>query len=101
MLLKSLGLIEQEAGGFRNSDLGQLCSSRSPVNLGAVSNINPFYHMCEYLPDALRDYGPQWKPALGITAQDAFGALYADPVRLRRFASLMNAMSLPQGQLIA
>jgi hypothetical protein len=44
-----------------------------------VSNINPFYHMCEYLPDALRDYAPQWQQALGITGQDAFAALYVTP----------------------
>ncbi len=33
--------------------------------------------------------------------QDAFATLYADPVRLREFAELMNAISVPQGRLIA
>jgi hypothetical protein len=101
MALLNLGLIERDGEGFRNSELGQMCSSRSPVNLGTVSSIKPFDRMFEYLPDALRDYGPQWQQAIGITGHDAFSALYADPVRLRRFAGLMNALSVPQGQLIA
>jgi ribosomal protein RSM22 (predicted rRNA methylase) len=69
--------------------------------LGAVSNIDPFYHMAEYLPDALRQNAPQWESAIGMTGHDAFSALYADPMRLREFAGLMNALSLPQGHLIA
>ena len=101
MLLASLDLVEDDQGKFRNTDLGQACSSRSAVNLGAVAKINPFYHMCEYLSDALREYSPRWQQALGTTPQNAFGALYADPVRLREFAELMNAISVPQGQLIA
>ncbi len=101
MALVHLGLVEGTSEGFRNTALGDLCSSRSPVNIGAVSNIAPFDRMSEYLPDALRDYRPQWERALGMTAGDAFGALYADPVRLSKFAELMNALSVPQGQLIA
>jgi O-methyltransferase domain/Dimerisation domain len=101
MMLVSLGLLERSEEGFRNSEVGQLCSSRSPINLGTVSHVDPFYRMYEYLPDALREYGPVWQKAIGITGRDAFTALYADPVRLRQFAGLMNALSVPQGQLIA
>jgi len=101
MALVSLDLVEHNDGLFRNSELGQFCSSRSTVNLGAVAKINPFYHMFEYLSDALREYSPRWQQALGTTPQDAFAALYADPARLREFAQLMNAFSVPQGQLIA
>ncbi len=101
MTLASLDLVVCEQGKFRNTDLGQFCSSRSAVTLGTVSNINPFYHMFEYLSDALREYSPRWQQALGTTAADAFGSLYADPARLRQFAELMNAFSVPQGQLIA
>ena len=101
MALQHLGLVEREGAGFRNTALGRLCTSRSPVDLSAVANMDPFYHMFEFLPDALREYGPQWERALGITGRDAFAALYADPVRLRRFAGLMNTLSLPQGMLIA
>jgi hypothetical protein len=101
MVLVNLGLVERDQDKFRNTDLGQFCSSRSPVQLGSVSRVNPFYHMFEYLSDALRDYSPRWQQALGTTPQDAFAALYADPARLREFADLMNAFSVPQGQLIA
>ncbi len=100
-VLVNLGLVQRDQDEYRNTDLGQFCSSRSPVNLGSVSRVNPFYHMFEYLSDALRDYSPRWQQALGTTPQDAFAALYADPVRLREFAELMNAFSVPQGQLIA
>lgn len=101
MVLVSLGFVEQDAGGFRNSELGELCSSRSAVKLGATSRINPFYAMTAHLTDALRDYSPRWQQTLGVTAADAFAALYADPTGLREFADLMNAISVPQGQLIA
>jgi hypothetical protein len=101
MTLASLDLVESAQGRFRNTELGGFCSSKASVNLSRVSNVNPFYHMCEYLSDALREYGPRWQQALGTTPTNAFASLYADPVRLREFADLMNAISIPQGQLIA
>jgi acetylserotonin N-methyltransferase len=101
MALASLDLVACERGLFRNTDLGQFCSSRSEVNLSRVSKVSPFYHMCEYLSDALREYSPRWQQALGTTAADAWVSLYADPARLREFAELMNAFSMPQGQLVA
>jgi hypothetical protein len=101
MVLVTIGLVDRDGQRLRNSELGRLCSSRSPVNLGTISKINPFYRMFEYLPDALREYSPRWQQALGTTPQNAFAALYEDPVRLREFAELMNAFSVPQGRLIA
>ena len=101
MTLVSLDLVACADGRFTNTELGEFCSSRSQVELGAMSKNAPFYHMCEYLSDALRDNSPRWQQALGTSAEDAFGSLYADPERLRDFAKLMNAMSMPQGQLIA
>ena len=101
MVLVNLELVEHEQGRFRNTEVGQFCSSRSAIKLGAVAKVNPFYHMLEYRSDALREYCPRWQQALGTSAQDAFRALYADPTRLREFAELMNAFSVPQGQLIA
>jgi acetylserotonin N-methyltransferase len=62
---------------------------------------NPFYHMWEFLGDALREYSPRWKQATGATAEEAFSALYEDPVRLRRFVALMNATNEPIGMEIA
>jgi len=101
MLLVSLGLVERDADGFRNSEAGELCSSRSAVQLGPNSRMNPFYAMAGHLTEALREYSPRWQQTLGVTAADAFAALYADPARLRDFANLMNAISVPQGHLIA
>jgi hypothetical protein len=60
-----------------------------------------FYRMCEYLPDALREYSPRWQQALGTTAAETFAALYEDPVRLRRFTQLMDSHSILQGEEIA
>jgi hypothetical protein len=101
MLLASLGLVEHDGDRFRNSAVGELCSSRSAVKLGPMSRINPFYAMTAHLTEALREYSPRWQQTLGVTAADAFAGLYADPGRLREFAELMNAISVPQGQLIA
>lgn len=69
MALASLNLVECEMGKFRNTDLGQACTSRSKVNLGAVTQMSPFDHMCEYLPDALREYSPRFQQALGARRQ--------------------------------
>ena len=101
MLMVSLGLVERDGDRFRNSEMGELCSSRSPVKLGAMSRINPFYAMTGHLTEALREYSPRWRQTLGVDAADAFAALYANPAALREFAELMNAISVPQGQLIA
>jgi O-methyltransferase domain/Dimerisation domain len=101
MVLVALDLVERHGDGFRNTELGRLCSSASGVNLGAIAQVNPFYHMFEHLTGALREYSPRWQQALGTTPQDAFRTLYADPRALREFAELMNAISVPQGRLIA
>jgi N,N-dimethyltransferase/O-methyltransferase len=101
MLLASVDLVTRDGERFRNSELGAFCTSTAPVNLTKVSNLAPFYHMFEHLTSALKDNGPQWQRALGASAQETFASLYADPVALRNFAALMNALSVPQGQLIA
>jgi hypothetical protein len=106
MHLVSLDLIERDGvekdgDRFRNSATGELCTSRSAVKLGPTSRINPFYAMTAHLTEALREYSPRWQQTLGVSAGDAFAALYADPAGLRDFAELMNAISVPQGQLIA
>lgn len=101
MALASLDLVACRNGVCENTELGRYCTSQAPVNLGAASNMRPFDHMCEYLPDAVREYGPRWQQALGAPAEDTFAALYADPVGLRHFADLMDGFSMPQGQLIA
>ena len=100
--LAHLGLVEREDGLYRNSEVGNFCTSKSPVPLEPISMMGePFYHMLEYLPDALREFSPRWQQALGTEASEVFAALYEDPARLRRFAQMMNAFSVPQGQEIA
>jgi acetylserotonin N-methyltransferase len=57
--------------------------------------------MWEFLPDAVRELSPRWQQALGAVPEEVFGALYADPARLRRFTEFLDAFGIPQGQLIA
>ena len=102
VVLAHQGLVDRDGELFKNSELGRYCSSDASVNLAGVSGfIEPFYHMFEFLPDALREYSPRWQQALGTSQADVFGALYEDPARLRQFAQFMNALSVPQGQVIA
>jgi O-methyltransferase domain/Dimerisation domain len=100
--LRVLGLVESDGDQYRNSAIGQYCSSQSSVNLGPIIGFTePFYHMFEFLPDALREYSPRWQQALGTSQKDVFGALYEDPARIRQFAAFMETLSAPQGQVIA
>jgi O-methyltransferase domain/Dimerisation domain len=99
--LRELGLLEQKADQFQNSELGNFCTSTSPVPLEAASTSTFFYHMWEFLPDAVREYSPRWQQVLGAVPDKAFGALYADPKRLRRFTEWLDAFGTPQGQVLA
>ena len=100
--LASMGLVDREGDLYCNSAVGHYCSSKASVNLSAIAGFGePFYHMFEFFPDALREYSPRWQQALGTSKEDVFGALYEDPQRLRNFAHFMNALSIPQGQQIA
>src|SRR5262245_4909082 len=104
MALDGLGLVEAGQDGFRNSALGGFCTSSSAVPLEPLSMWGwgtPFYHMWEFLPDAVREQSPRWQQALGTTAQEVFAALYEDPARLRRFTQYLQAFGTPQGQLVA
>ncbi|MGD9763996.1 MAG: methyltransferase [Candidatus Binatia bacterium] len=99
--LKSLGLLEREQDRFSNSELGAMLTAKSPVPLSGLASIDPFYHMCEYTPDAVNEYGPVWQQALGATSQEVFVALYKDREALRRFCDYMNSYSVAIGQEIA
>jgi acetylserotonin N-methyltransferase len=101
-VLRHLGLVERDGEVYRNTEVSSYCTSGSPVHLEALSMWgNPFYHMWEFLPDALREYSPRWKQAVGSTADEVFAALYEDPVRLRRFVAMMNANNEPIGMEMA
>ena len=96
--LRHLGLVERDGELYHNTEVGSYCTSQSPVPLEAISMWgNPFYHIWEFLPDALREYTPRWQQAVGAKADEVFAALYEDPARLKRFIELTSAISLPQG----
>jgi acetylserotonin N-methyltransferase len=102
--LRELGLLQQHADRFQNSDLGNFCTSTSPIPLEAASLWGvgtPFYHLWEFLPDAVRELSPRWQQVLGPVPDKAFSALYADPKRLRRFTEWLDAFGTPQGQVLA
>ncbi len=97
-----LGLVERADGRFVNTELGAHCTSKAPLNFSALTGAEiPFYHMCEFLTDAVRELAPRWMQAMGAPSNAIFEAMYADPVQLRRFAALMYLLSVPQGQLVA
>jgi len=101
-VLRNLGLVARDGDQYYNTDAGSYCTSRSAIPMEALSIFgDPFYRIWECLPDALREYSPRWKQAVGTTADEVFAALYEDPVRLRRFVALTDALGAPQGIEIA
>jgi acetylserotonin N-methyltransferase len=100
--LSELGFVERDRDEYFNSSLGAHCTSSRDATLSAFKAWGaPFYHMWEHLPDAIREYSPRWQQALGTTAEEVFGALYEDPVRLRSFTAFLHAWSAAQGQSVA
>jgi SAM-dependent methyltransferase len=96
--LRNLGLVDRDGELYSNTQFGSYCTSQSSVPLEALSMWgDPFYHMWEFLPDALREYSPRWQQAVGATADEVFAALYEDPARLKRFTEMQNAQSAPLG----
>ncbi len=103
VVLHRLGLLERNGDRYHNSELGMLLTAQSPYPMHGYAKIQTLQlpHMWEYLPDALRQYGPVWQQALGASSQEVFAALYEDPVQLREFCDYMNAYSVAIGQEIA
>ena len=102
MTLNLLGLVEREKERYRNSEMAEFLTAKSKVPLEPLSMWgDPFYHMWEFLPDALRERSPRWQQAVGTTAAETFAAIYEDPQRLRRFTQFMNAYAITIGQHIA
>ena len=94
--MNGYGLVQRDKDLYRNSELGHYCTSKAPVSLEPISMWGyPFYHMWEFLPDALREFSPRWQQAVGANAEEVFAALYADPVRLKRFVSLTSYIAYP------
>src|SRR5581483_11137119 len=101
VVLHHLELLERDGDTFWNAELGGFCTSTSPVPLNGLADLDPFLHMWELLPEAMKTYAPVWVQALGATRQDIWDTLYRDPVALRRFARYMHAYSVAIGQEIA
>ena len=101
VVLHHLELLERTGDRFGNSELGDYLTAQSPVPLNGLAALDPFPHMWEFLPEAIRTYAPVWKQALGATRQDIWDSLYKDPAELRNFAHYMNSYSVAIGQEIA
>jgi len=99
--LAQLDLVQRDNEHFQNSPVGEFLTSSSSASLAGLAGWNIFYPMWGALPDAIREFGPRWQQAHGTTAEQIFANLYKDPQSLRRFAALMSAYSLPQGQILA
>lgn len=101
VVLHRLGLVERSGDEFSNSELGAYLRADSPFHMAGLAKIEKFVRMWEYLPQALKNYGPVWVEAFGVPSQEIFVELYADPVQLRRFCDYMNSYSVAVGQEIA
>lgn len=100
--LVSCGLVEREGSLYRNSPMGKCLTASSPIPYRALGlSVKMFAPLMACLPDALREYSPRWQQAFGSTSNEIWTAMYADPIHLRQFADTMNALAIPQGQLLA
>ena len=95
--MENLGLVAREAGRYKNSELGAFVSRNNENPIRLVQQENLFYRMWEYLPDALREYSPRFEQALGTSAKEIYGELFANEARLSEFFGLMDSYSLPVG----
>lgn len=58
--LCQVGLVERDQHHYTNSALGAYLTADSPYPLHGLSMVGgAFDRMCEYLPDALREYSPR------------------------------------------
>ncbi len=99
--LVALGMLDREAGRYSNTPATDLFLDRGkPSYLGgllemASARLYPFWGR---LTDALRTGEPQNEAREG---GDFFGALYADPERLRQFLHAMTGLSAGAAAAIA
>jgi hypothetical protein len=57
--------------------------------------------MWPFLWDAMREGTPRYQQAMNASSREVWGALFADPERLRLFCRFMNAYGIPIGRQIA
>lgn len=99
--LVALGLLQRRSGKYRNApDADAFLDRAKPVYVGgllemAADRLYPFWGS---LTEALRTGAPQNEAKHG---GDMFGALYADPERLRGFLAAMTGVSMGSARAIA
>ncbi|MAM87497.1 MAG: hypothetical protein CME36_09350 [unclassified Hahellaceae] len=99
--LRVLGLVERENRQYRCSEVGLYMSEQASAPMRLIQSDNYFYRMWEYLPDALREFSPRFQQAWGVSAQEIYQSIYADPERLQQFMQLMDSYNVCIGEEIA
>ena len=91
--LVALGMLEREGGAYRNTPETDLFLDRAkPAYVGGIMEManERLYPFWGSLTEALRTGAPQNEAKGG---GDVFGAIYADPDRLRQFLQAMTGLS--------
>ena len=99
--LVALGMLEREDGRYRNTPATDLFLDRAkPSYIGGLLEMANarLFGFWNSLTEGLRTGQPQNEAKTG---EDFFGALYADPQRLRGFAKAMSGISMGAAQAIA
>ncbi len=99
--LVALGLLERKAGRYRNAaDADAFLDRAKPAYVGGILEMAAvrLYPFWGSLTEALHTGAPQNEAKHG---GDMFGALYADPERLRGFLAAMTGVSLGSARAIA
>ena len=100
--LVALGVLDRREGKYRNTPEAELYLDRAkPSYIGGLFEMlnARLYGFWGSLTEALRTGQPQ-NESKG-SSEDLFGALYADPLRLRKFLSAMSGVSAGAAQAIA
>jgi hypothetical protein len=100
--LVALGLLDRDEAGYRNTpQTAQFLDRGRPSYLGGLLEManTRLYPIWGRLTEALRTGQPQNEAGQG--GEDFFGALYADPVRLREFMAAMGASAGLMGTALA
>jgi len=95
--MQNLELLELHDGRYRNSAAGAYLSADAAVPMSFCQKDNYFYHMWEYLPDALREYSPRHEQAWGQSASELYQAIFGNESQLRQFFKLLDSYNVPIG----
>jgi acyl-CoA reductase-like NAD-dependent aldehyde dehydrogenase/ubiquinone/menaquinone biosynthesis C-methylase UbiE len=96
--VENLGLVEQTNGRYVNSEAGHYLSESSNHPMAFHQNDCYFYHMWEFLPDALREYSPRHLQAWNQSAQELYKAIYGNEKQMRHFFRLLDSYNWPIGE---